>query len=750
MNELKQRWKAYLSGDATRPDEAEKAVGYRLTMQPGKDGLWPDIRFADNAADMFLTARRLKEMAIALCSRGAPCYMDGELKEATIRGLEWLYQRRYNQRCKPYGNWWYWEIGVPIALLESMLLLDEMIPPELIKSLLRPIDKYVGDPSYHAQQFTVNPPRSTGANLVWKAMAQALSAVMQSDEEKLLAARKAVLPVFGYTTHGDGFYLDGSFIQHDRYAYTGGYGVSLLQDIVRVMVWLHGTPWALGEPERDIVFHWARNAYAPLMFRGQLLDMTSGREISRKQSQNHESGHSFIASCLRLSRIVNPRQAEYLLSHAKLWIGRDSYKSYSACCPPDTVEQARSLLVDDGMDAAKEAAFCKLFASMDRAVLQGPGFAYGISMHSNRIGNYESMNGENLKSWYTAHGMTDFYQDDLGQYADSYWPTVNPCRLPGTTVPATPRQDGTGNGRFSSRDFVGGAVLEGEFGGIAMELEDTTEDVDSDKLTGRKSWFLLGDRIVALGSDIQSQGRAPVETIIENRMWRNQEQLIISAEKGCICDSLGRIEEVTGSWIQLFDEASGCEAGYLFPKGGAVKAVREVREGNWRKINANGPDEAIKRAYFTVWFDHGARPQQAEYAYILLPGRTASETERFGSNCPVYIREQSEYCHAVEDTELGVYAAHFWKPAAFSTGLIACSGRASIVLRQENRGWTLAVSDPTQREEQPLELEIKLAAGNIRKQSERITLLSSDKHAVKLSFDPREGAGASFEIAFES
>ena len=59
-------------------------------------------------------------------------------------------------------------------------------------------------------------------------------------------------------------------------------------------------------------------------------------------------------------------------------------------------------------------------------IRDSPGFALGIAMSSNRIENYETINGENLCAWYTGDGMTYLYDNDLAQYSDSFWPTVNP------------------------------------------------------------------------------------------------------------------------------------------------------------------------------------------------------------------------------------------------------------------------------------------------------------------------------------
>ena len=60
-------------------------------------------------------------------------------------------------------------------------------------------------------------------------------------------------------------------------------------------------------------------------------------------------------------------------------------------------------------------------------------FAFGISMYSNKIQNYEFMNKENAKGWYTSDGASYLYNDDLSHYSDDYWATVDPYKLAGIT-----------------------------------------------------------------------------------------------------------------------------------------------------------------------------------------------------------------------------------------------------------------------------------------------------------------------------
>lgn len=770
MQNLKNKWLQYLVGDTLRPEPLKRVRDAQDKMLYHQELLWADIPYQENAADVFQIILRLKEMAIALKSPKCPYYMDYSLRLRIIYGLEWLSEHRYNETCKPYGNWWYWEIGVPIALLETLLLMEELLDTELIERLLLPVDKYVGDPAFHARWFTAKAPPSTGANLVWKSTAAALAAVIRGDGKKLSAARNALLPLFSYVSEGDGFYEEGSFIQHDRYAYTGGYGVSLLHDVVRLMAWLHGTPWELPGETRDLTARWIEDSFVPLMFRGSMLDMASGREISREDSQNHESGHSVITSCLRFSRILDVADQARQLSRVKGWIVADTCMPYIAKAPPDTAAEAEALLDDELVPPAREESFCKLFAHMDRAVLQGPGFAYSISMFSSRIYSYESINREHLKGWYTSYGMSHLYNSDLGQYADAYWPTVDPYRLPGTTITKILQEDGAGQGRLSTKAYVGGAVLHNQYGAIAMELQDVVNEAGG--LTALKSWLLCGNRIVALGSGIQSRNSAGVETIIDNRRVTPFGGHKITADGTEICRTPGLADTIQPRWIHMTGSTGGAEVGIYLPERCCVHALREARQGSWKAINDAGPSAEIERFYQTLWFDHGAAPQGDTYAYVLLPGWSEEATAGFAGASSIRIVELNDRVHAVEDTEAGLLAVHFWQPGWYRSGGIACSSEASMVLQKNPAGWSLAIADPTQLQRRPIEVELELdrPVTRVIRRSERITVDLGEAEdtgeagdrgdsgdpsdtgdsrtpgKVRLVFDPDGAGGVSFHV----
>lgn len=142
-----------------------------------------------------------------------------------------------------------------------------------------------------------------------------------------------------------------------------------------------------------------------------------------------------------------------------------------------------------------------------------------------------------MKTVWAGHqnnGMTYIYDSDQDQYTDNFWNTVNPLRLPGTTVvpvnigTGTPDSSGYAQGGdyCSNESWVGGSTI-GNYGisgmsfsgAIANKAKSTDGEITyAPNLKGKKSWFMFENEIVCLGAGIQNKGMdLPVETTIENR-----------------------------------------------------------------------------------------------------------------------------------------------------------------------------------------------------------------------------------------
>ena len=106
-------------------------------------------------------------------------------------------------------------------------------------------------------------------------------------------------------------------------------------------------------------------------------------------------------------------------------------------------------------------------------------------MYSNRIANFEYGNTENSHAWHTADGMVYLYNNDLNQFGEGYWTTVDPYRLPGTTVDTVSLPDGAKSSSKSPQAWVGGAT-DGITASVGMALNKANE---GQNLKAMKSWF---------------------------------------------------------------------------------------------------------------------------------------------------------------------------------------------------------------------------------------------------------------------
>src|SRR5699024_952982 len=152
----------------------------------------------------------------------------------------------------------------------------------------------------------------------------------------------------------------------------------------------------------------------------------------------------------------------------------------------NSIVLAKEVLEDSSIQPRDELVMNKQYPNMDRSVHHRPGWAIGLSMLSERIAPYESMNGENAKGWHTSNGMTYLYNNDLSQFDDNFWPTVDKYRLPGITVSKVPRELEEGERKTTSKSWVGGTSINNRFGVNGMSLEDFDKN-----LSAKKSWFMF-------------------------------------------------------------------------------------------------------------------------------------------------------------------------------------------------------------------------------------------------------------------
>lgn len=625
---LRRQWRdvtagPYRSGVAKL---AATAAGYRDSMAPTGGSLWPGLAFPSFVE----TPARLRTMARAYALTG-----DAGLATAVAAGIDHYRRQVYAAGADPEGNWWNWEIGTPKRLLDAAVLIGPHLTERQSAALRDAVDHFVPECRLAGYSGT-----STGANRVDLCTVTLLRAMLGADTEKAALAVSALSPVFRYVTEGDGLYPDGSFIQHTYVPYQGGYGEVLLSGLATLFAVLRGTPWAVTD---QVVFDSVERSFAPFVHDGFCMDLVSGRGIGRKPYGDHERGRAIAAAILLLGESASAAERARWQGMVKGWLVRDTYEAGLS-------GRLAEVLADDTIPALAEPGGHTLLPMSGRAVHRRPGWCAALSMASDRIGHYEHGNGENLRGWHTGSGMLYWWADGHGDQYSDFWPTVDPYRLPGTTVSTKRLADGAGEAWGDTRTpwrWVGGAT-DGEYATVGQHLLG----LDS-TMSAFKSWIFLDDAVVCLGAGITSGDGVPVETIVDNR--RTGATLTVDHRAG---------------WVHL--EGHG---GYVVPGDARLNTLRE-------------------KGHVTLWLDHGIDPGSAGYVYLLLPGASVARTRSRAADLGwARVLANTARRQAVHVPSLGLTAVNFWNEGAVAD--LAADAPCAVLVREHGDGTaTLTVSDP--------------------------------------------------------
>ncbi|MEV7688752.1 polysaccharide lyase 8 family protein [Streptomyces bungoensis] len=691
---LRRRWLGIALGSGYDPgaepyasrlaELGRSARQFRDGMAPAPGSLWPGNPF-DPPAGITFSYGRLWTMAQAYVQPGTGSTGDAALLAGVLRGLDHLSATVYHPATTPYGNWWEWQIGSPRPLMDITAALYDRLGPARVAAACAAVGHFVPDSALGDYSGT-----STGANRVDLCRSVALRGILGRDPRRIALARDALSPVFPYVTRGDGLYADGSFVQHTRVAYSGTYGQVLLDGLARLFALLAGSPWEVTDPARQHVLDSVEHAYAPLVHDGLVMDCVNGRAISRGYLRaddlhvlrgDHYHGHGLIAAVALLTDGASEAERLRWYGRIKGWIERDTTAPVLTDPQFGVADLARlHTAAAAPVPAAPEPVGHRLFPAMDRAVHRSPRFTAALAMASDRIAHYECGNGENPRGWHTGSGMLSWWPAGRGdQYTDWYWPTVDWYRLPGTTVSARRLPDRAGGEWGAPRPDVRwvGGTTDGRYAAVGQRLKGLGSTLEA-----RKSWFFLADAVVCLGAGITCADGTAVETVVDNRNL----------------GAAGTQRFARGpGWAHL--EGHG---GWLLPRGGALRTLREDRTGAWSDINTAGTDERRTRRWQTLWLDHGTDPVDATYLYVLMPGASRGEVAARAAR-PHWLRVLANDAgrQAVAVPALGLTAANLWR--AGTVGELTASAGASVLVRRHGRTATLCVSEPP-RTGAPLEI----------------------------------------------
>lgn len=632
-------------------EQNEKEVTKFLEkIQKDDKKIWDDLADYSKSANLTKTYRRLEQIAKSVTNPKSKYYNDKEVINIVKRSMKLMEDNYYNENTESKGNWWDYEIGTPRAINNILTIMNQYFSKEEIVKLLRPISKMVPDPS----KIMVSQNRgkkAVGGNLSDLGKVKVIEGILLEDNEKLEVAINTVSNVLGEVPEGEGFHYDGSYIDHTNIAYTGAYGNVLIDGFSQLLPVIQDSPYKIEQNKLKILYNWIHEGFLPLIYRGELMDMTRGRSLSRKSQSDHTAAVEVLRGILRIAEVSEPSEKNKLQEIVKNIIQSDNYyDTFLSLKSFYDVYLFETLLSNNMVREIERNTYLKLYNDMNKVAYYNKerGFAFGISMHSDKIQNFEFMNKENAKGWYTSDGVSYLYNDDLSHFSDDYWATVDPYKLPGITENNKAREKGLGMTTMKN-SFVGSTSLNQKFGTVAMDFSNL-----DNTMSAKKSWFILGDRVVFLGSGVKDASGTNGYTVIENRKIKRSSKNCSMEKEDYKVIVDGKEKTVDSNEMELqanniFLKSSNKEMniGYKFLNTTSLNLKKETRSGTWKDINESQSNESVENTFLTIVQPHDM--VRNSYAYVLYPNRDEKEFAEEVSREEITVIENSETNQVIYD-----------------------------------------------------------------------------------------------------
>ncbi|HDZ7552566.1 TPA: polysaccharide lyase 8 family protein [Staphylococcus aureus] len=641
-------------------NEAEKLLK-EMKTESDRKYLWESSKDLDTkSADMTRTYRNIEKISEAMKHKNTKLKTD-ENKTKVKDALEWLHKNAYgkepdkkvadltsnfkNKTSRNTNlNWWDYEIGTPRALTNTLILLQEDFTDEEKKKYTAPIKTFAPDSDKILSSVGKSEP-AKGGNLVDISKVKLLESIIEEDKDMMKKSIDSFNTVFTYAQNSatgkerNGFYKDGSYIDHQDVPYTGAYGVVLLEGISQMMPMIKETPFNDSNQNDTTLKSWIDDGFMPLIYKGEMMDLSRGRAISRENETSHSASATVMKSLLRLSDTMDKSTKAKYKKIVKTSVESDSsYKQTDYLSSYSDISKMKSLMEDSTISTNGLTQQLKIYNDMDRVTYHNKGldFAFGLSMTSKNVARYESINGENLKGWHTGAGMSYLYNSDVKHYRDNFWATADMKRLAGTTTLDNEEPKST-DVKKSSKTFVGGTKFDDQHASIGMDFESQDKT-----LTAKKSYFILNDKIVFLGTGIKStdSSKNPVTTI-ENRK-ANDYKLYKDDTQTTNSDN----QETNSLFLESTNSTQN-NIGYHFLNESKITVKKESHTGKWSDINKSQKDIQKTDEYYEVTQKHSNT--DSKYAYVLYPGLSKDVFKSKASKVTV-VKQEDDF-HVVKDNE---------------------------------------------------------------------------------------------------
>lgn len=720
-----------------------------LERAPDRVHLWGDLK-TKSSWELTEDAARLQRLANAWA--GAPDALGTGMRghprllADLLAAMDTFLTHRYTPNTRWDVNWWDFEIGVPRGLMAALCVLGARAPAELRAKAFAAMEHFTADPwKMYNKGFP-----STGANRIWMVANHLRRAALAGDARLMERCRDGLTEVLGFVdpeaggtvASREGWWRDGTFIQHGNLPYVGAYGALLVPDLVDALAALEGTPWAVVAPERANLARWVELGLLPVCFEGDVLPRTTGRTVG---SSGIETGHEWLAIALAALRpLLPPDRSRETAGRLKRWMQLGGLAPECSRADFNRFMALNAIRNDAAIKPSGPYLASRTHAAGDMVVHHRPGWAAGVAMSSTRTASHEALWGANYRGWNQGEGVLTVWAGGPGRYRDGFWALVDPYRLPGITTNTwqLPEHDGGGAspGKPSRQAFVGGASLRDAASVAAMRVGREWSSLEA-----RKGWFFFPDAVVCLGSGITATDGRPCETVVESARLDEPGDAVLSVDGAAVPGGAWKADLSRARTVHLAGSRPERGIGWWFPSApGGLGGERARRSGSWKNAGKKESEAPLERWWFEMRLAHGTDPKDAGYQYAVLPGLAPEALQTFAARPSIGILACTPAAHAVSDGRHGILGAILWE--AGRAGPVSADAPCIVLLQEDPSGLAVAVSEPTQLRDR-LTVVLDRKAGRPKSGDPRIRVAKAEPLTLEVDAKGALGRSLSVELA---
>ena len=627
--------------DLIQEDGAFGDVDYKATSSAANGTAWSP----------YLALDRLQAITVAYHKEGNALYHDEEVINKLNKAI--VYWGKMNPSS---SNWWENQIGVQLRFSRIALFMESIVSKDAMDIMLNKL----------LEKTPVK--YGTGQNNLWFDQNYVYYAIItengakhtNSTGFKKLDLKELVDDYLSYClvvqtddNTAEAVQVDNSFYMHGRQFYSNGYGMSMFRDMSFWIYMLRETSYAFEQDVIDLMADYMIDGTS-WTIRGDIMELYLGY-----RPYDYDVGYDNYA-------------AEYI-DPLKRMIESD----------PDRADEYQAILDNiQGKNTVNGKNGNYYMWRSGYASHMRDGYGVNIKMDSNQIiggewrGSWSGYDKDGGQLIYWTSSAASTITVDGDEYTNVY-PTYDWAHCPGTTTAARIVQDYANAGRFTNGTEHTIGVSNGKYGNTAYDMNKKGTQV-------KKGYFFFDDEFVALGSGINSTEGVNIHTTLNQC---EAEDVNVGGQS---------VAEGTKEQIYNTNWLYNGKVGYVFLENTDVVVSNSVQTNNpslW--------DEAKKNetpATFTAYLDHGLKPSNDSYAYIVVPNTTAGAVSQYAGNTPVTVIANNEKVQAVRHDGLKQTQINFYQAGSleYRDGyIITVDQPCSIIIdeSEDTRKISVAVND---------------------------------------------------------